>query len=102
MDTDRNFARSKRKQVARDLASSSDVLTVREVAKVLRLHKDSVYTAIHRGQIPHVKIGRSLRVPKAGLMRFLGAESLARRNAADATTLAAQSGGRYARATTRQ
>lgn len=53
---------------ARDLP---DVLTVREAAELLRLGTNSVYEAARRGELPSVRIGRRLLVPKAGLLRLL-------------------------------
>ena len=85
--------------VTSNLDDFGEVLTVREVARVLRVDKDSAYQAIHRGQIPHVRIGRSLRVPKAGLLRFLDAQSAIGEKVATATTPAVKSGGGDARAT---
>ena len=48
-----------------------DVLTVSEVASVLRLGRNATYEAIQRGEIPAVKFGRRLLVPKAALIRCL-------------------------------
>lgn len=48
------------------------VLLVPEVARALRLGKNSVYEAIRRGDIPHWRCGRSIRVSKAALMAYLG------------------------------
>ena len=47
------------------------VLTVRQTAKLLNLSRSSAYEAIHRGQIPSIKIGRRLLVPRAALERML-------------------------------
>lgn len=38
-------------------------LTVEEVASALRVSKMSIYRLIHMGQIRHLRVGRSLRVP---------------------------------------
>lgn len=54
-------------------AANGEVLTVIESARLLRIGRNAVYEAIHRGEIPHFKIGRSIRVPKAGLLQLLGA-----------------------------
>ncbi len=48
-----------------------DILTVTEAAGVLRLGRNAVYEAVQRGEIPAVRIGRRLLVPKAGLIRLL-------------------------------
>ena len=34
------------------------LLTVREVATLLRLHEKTVYALVERGSIPHVRLGR--------------------------------------------
>jgi len=52
-----------------------DVLTPTEAAQVLRLGRGSVYEAIRRGDVPSVRIGRRLLVPKAGLLRLLGSKA---------------------------
>jgi excisionase family DNA binding protein len=53
------------------ITSYPDVLTIPEAARVLRLSRNSAYEAARRGDIPTVRIGRSLRVPKAALLRLL-------------------------------
>lgn len=50
-----------------------DVLTVEETCRVLRLGRNSVYEGIRRKEIPSVKIGRRVLVPKAGIARLLSA-----------------------------
>lgn len=50
-----------------------DLLTVREVATLTRWGRNQVYEAIRRGEFPHVRLGRSIRVPKGELLRFLTA-----------------------------
>ena len=53
------------------LADLPDVLTVAEAAKVLRLGRNTAYEAVQRGEIPAIKIGRRLIVPKAALLNIL-------------------------------
>lgn len=48
------------------------VYTVRECAEILNMNVCSAYDAIHRGDIPHIKIGGRLLVPKAKLDAMLG------------------------------
>lgn len=48
------------------------VLTVEEAAAVLRVGRTAGYEAVRRGEIPTIKIGRSLRVPRARLLALLG------------------------------
>ena len=62
------------------LADLPEVLTVEEAASVLRISRTAAYGQAHRwlatnGRegLPVVRIGRSLRVPRAGLEHLLGA-----------------------------
>jgi excisionase family DNA binding protein len=48
-----------------------DALTLPEVARVLRIGRNSAYEAVRRGEIKAVKIGRRLVVPKAAIERLL-------------------------------
>jgi len=47
------------------------VFTVCEVTKILRLGKISVYQAIARGEIPCIRIGRRILIPRHALERLL-------------------------------
>jgi excisionase family DNA binding protein len=47
------------------------LLTVREVATLLRIGRNTAYGLIATKQIPHVRIGRTLRVPRSSLERWL-------------------------------
>ena len=49
----------------------NDVLTVEQAAKFLRLGRNAVYDAIGRGEIPHRRIGRMIRLSRAALVRWL-------------------------------
>lgn len=53
------------------------VLTVDEVAKVLRISRNAAYEAVARKEIGSVRIGRRILVPKAALDRLLGVEKAA-------------------------
>lgn len=46
--------------------------SVREAAQMLGLSKNSVYQAVMKGQVPHVKIGKRILIPKAKLRLLLG------------------------------
>jgi excisionase family DNA binding protein len=50
------------------------VLTVPEAGKLLGLSKNPAYSAAARGEIPTIRIGRKLVVPKAALARLLAGE----------------------------
>jgi excisionase family DNA binding protein len=51
--------------------TSADVLTIREVARVLRIGRNLAYEAAQRGELPVVRIGRRLLVPRLALERLL-------------------------------
>jgi len=53
-----------------------DILTVPEVAKVLRLGRNTVYECVRTGALPSIKIGRRLLIPKAALLRLLESQAL--------------------------
>ena len=44
-----------------------DVLTVEQAAQVLNIGRAAAYRAIHTGDLPTIKIGRTVRVPKRAL-----------------------------------
>ena len=47
------------------------VLTVEEAAQVLRISRQSAYQAARAGEIPTVRIGRRLLVPRQRLEKLL-------------------------------
>lgn len=51
--------------------ANQTVLTIEEAARVLRISRQSAYEAARRGEIPTVRIGRRLLVPKRRLERLL-------------------------------
>jgi excisionase family DNA binding protein len=53
------------------LAEAPEVLTVRELCQILRIGKNQAYALVHGGQVWSCRIGRSIRIPKAALGRFL-------------------------------
>ena len=48
-----------------------EMLDVDEVAAILRIGRFAVYDAVKRGQIPGIKIGRALRIPREQLRAVL-------------------------------
>ena len=48
--------------------------TVREAAELLGLSKNSAYQACLKGEIPHLKIGKRILIPKAQLERLLSGD----------------------------
>ncbi len=47
------------------------VYSVEETAKLLGISRSSAYEAVHRGEVPSMRIGRRILVPKAALERHL-------------------------------
>ena len=47
------------------------VLTVEEARKQLRLSRGSMYEAIHTGQIPSIRVGRRILIPRVALDHLL-------------------------------
>lgn len=50
------------------------VLKVKEVATILRISLSQTYELIARGEIPCVRIGRIIRVPRTALEQYLRVE----------------------------
>lgn len=73
------------------------VLTVEEAAEALRISRGSAYEGIRTNAIPHVRIGRTIRVPRKALLTLLGEEEAPIRKA-DLTTDAARAPGTSASA----
>ena len=46
-------------------------LTVIETAELLGLSRQSAYEGIQRGEIPHIKVGKRILVPRIALERLL-------------------------------
>ena len=47
------------------------VLTVAETAQILGLSRNSTYQGISTGEIPHIKIGKRILIPRIALERML-------------------------------
>ena len=52
--------------------SDSLVLTPIETARLLRIGRGTVYEQIRCGNIPSIRIGRRILIPRAALERLLG------------------------------
>ncbi|MFC1968719.1 helix-turn-helix domain-containing protein [Chloroflexota bacterium] len=46
------------------------VLTVEEARQQLRLSRGSMYEAVRCGQIPSIRVGRRILIPRAALQRL--------------------------------
>ncbi len=62
------------------LRREQDVLTVQDVARILRIGKNYTYDLIRSGRIPAMKLGKRILIPKAALIDFLEGESSYRKN----------------------
>jgi excisionase family DNA binding protein len=57
---------------ASELPPESSLLTVTEVSQMMRVSKMTVYRLVRSGELPAVRIGKILRIPKAVVQSFLG------------------------------
>ncbi|MHB8383238.1 MAG: helix-turn-helix domain-containing protein [Candidatus Binataceae bacterium] len=51
------------------------ILTIAEVAQILRMHRNTVYRLVKRGDLPGFKIGDNWRVDEKALRTLLARES---------------------------
>jgi excisionase family DNA binding protein len=51
--------------------ADNDTLTVDEAAEVLRVGRTQLYDAIGRGEVPHRRVGRSIRLSRSALAAWL-------------------------------
>ncbi len=51
--------------------SQDCVYTVKQVAKQLQLSKAQVYSMVARNEIPHLKIGRVIRIRQTDLIKWM-------------------------------
>lgn len=49
-----------------------DVLTIDETARLLRISRGLAFAGAQRGEIPSVRVGRRVLVPRAQLLAWLG------------------------------
>ena len=48
-----------------------DVLKVDDVKEILQIGRNSAYNFIYDNRIPHIKIGKNIRIYKQNLVKFL-------------------------------
>lgn len=51
------------------MKDSKDILTIKEAASLLRVHKITIYRHIQAGKILVIRIGRALRISKTELLK---------------------------------
>jgi len=49
-------------------------VTVEEAGRIIGVSRGGAYEAVKRGEIPVIRIGKKIRVPKAALERLLNVE----------------------------
>ncbi len=57
------------------MGDESLVLTVEEAAKVLRISRGLAYELVRRGDLPSLRLGRRLVVPRHRLLALVGGDS---------------------------
>lgn len=57
------------------MESTPLLLKVQEAAKLLQLGRDRVYELIAVGRLPALRFGRTIRIPRDALVRFIETES---------------------------
>jgi excisionase family DNA binding protein len=58
-----------------DTSKERATLSISEAAKLLGIGRNQAYQAAHRGEIPTLKIGSRLLVPRAALAKMLHSEA---------------------------
>jgi excisionase family DNA binding protein len=48
-----------------------EALTVQEAARLLKIGRNACYEAVARGEVPAIRIGRTIRIGRAALDRLL-------------------------------
>ena len=51
------------------------VITVEEASEILRISRNGAYEAVKRGEIPSIRIGRRVLIPRVALEKMLRAET---------------------------
>jgi excisionase family DNA binding protein len=59
------------------MTNQNELLTVPEAAKLLRIGRNLAYELVARGEIPSVRLGRVIRIPRTALEQWLEAGALA-------------------------
>ena len=52
-------------------ADYADVVTVSELAEMLRIGRNSAYDLVNNGYVQSVKVGSQIRIPKSSIIKFL-------------------------------
>ena len=60
---------------SRGAADSLALLKVEEAARLLRIGRNTCYDLIRQGEIPHVRLGRIIRVQRFGLESWIARQA---------------------------
>jgi len=71
------------------------LLTVEQAAELLQVSKGLAYDLCREGKLPHVRLGRVIRVPRFGLERWIAHEAGASAGLPDDVSLAQQPSQRH-------
>ncbi len=63
-------------EIERMLATYPDMLTVEEVATVLRVNRRSVQRWARQGRFTAIRAGRTYRIPRADVLRWIESSSV--------------------------
>ncbi len=55
--------------------SEALLLTVKEAAKLLRISPNTCYELVAQGRLPHIRLGRVIRIPRHGLETWINEEA---------------------------
>jgi excisionase family DNA binding protein len=54
------------------LRAGMELLTVAEVSAMFRVSKMTIYRMVHAGELAHVRVGRSFRIPADSVRAVMG------------------------------
>ena len=52
----------------------ADVVTIPELAKMLRVGRNVAYDLVNNGQVKSVKVGSQIRIPKSSIIDFVNSK----------------------------
>lgn len=52
--------------------SNTDVVTVKELSKILRIGINGAYDLVRTGAIQSIRVGRQYRIPRQAILDYLG------------------------------
>ena len=58
-----------------EVADTSDVLDVPQVASLLSVGRNTIYSLVARNQIPHRRLGKAIRFSRTAVMQWLSSWS---------------------------